>query len=308
MNEYLEGNVRDYQGNVEVNRSIRETLISDTLPEDFWWLNNGITVICSNAIVSGKTLTIENAEIVNGLQTSREIFNVLSSKSQQFDERSILVRVIVTEDAESRDRIIRATNSQTDIPSASLRATDKIHRDIEDFFATRGLFYDRRKNFYKNQGKPVRKIVSIGFLGQAVLACALGDPANARARPSRLIKSDEDYRRIFNESYPLNVYYNSIELTRRVEDALRSEECDIANSHWNNIRFNAAMVTAMKLMGSSVPSARKMAEVDLTKATREMILECISLVWERYQYLGGTDQVAKSTLLKSKILEDLKVN
>jgi len=35
MNEYLEGNVRDYQGNVEVNRSIRETLISDTLPEDF---------------------------------------------------------------------------------------------------------------------------------------------------------------------------------------------------------------------------------------------------------------------------------
>lgn len=200
MNEYLEGNVRDYQGNVEVNRSIRETLISDTLPEDFWWLNNGITVICSNAIVSGKTLTIENAEIVNGLQTSREIFNVLSSKSQQFDERSILVRVIVTEDAESRDRIIRATNSQTDIPSASLRATDKIHRDIEDFFATRGLFYDRRKNFYKNQGKPVRKIVSIGFLAQAVLACALGDPANARARPSRLIKSDEDYRRIFNES------------------------------------------------------------------------------------------------------------
>jgi len=91
---------------------------------------------------------------------------VLSSKSQQFDERSILVRVIVTEDAESRDRIIRATNSQTDIPSASLRATDKIHRDIEDFFATRGLFYDRRKNFYKNQGKPVRKIVSIGFLAQ----------------------------------------------------------------------------------------------------------------------------------------------
>jgi len=64
---------------------------------------------------------------------------VLSSKSQQFDERSILVRVIVTEDAESRDRIIRATNSQTDIPSASLRATDKIHRDIEDFFATRGF-------------------------------------------------------------------------------------------------------------------------------------------------------------------------
>ena len=34
MNEYLRA-IRDYQGNVEVNRSIRETLISDTLRKIF---------------------------------------------------------------------------------------------------------------------------------------------------------------------------------------------------------------------------------------------------------------------------------
>src|SRR5690606_13640517 len=46
---------------------------------------------------------------------------------------------------------------------------------------SRGLFYDRRKNHYKNSGKPIRRIVSIPFMAQAVMSCALGDPANARA-------------------------------------------------------------------------------------------------------------------------------
>lgn len=154
LNERMfEGNVRDYQGNVEVNRKIRDTLTSD-FPEDFWWLNNGITVLCTEAMVSGKTLTIENAEVVNGLQTSRELFDAFSTKPKNLDGKSILVRVIETEDTESRDQIIRATNSQTRIPIASLRATDKIHRDIEDFLANKGLFYDRRKNFLKTKGNP----------------------------------------------------------------------------------------------------------------------------------------------------------
>jgi hypothetical protein len=227
---------------------------------------------------------------------------VLSTRPKSTDHRSVLVRVIVTEEEESRDRIIRATNSQTSIPSASLRATDKIHRDIEEFLSARGLFYDRRKNYYKNQGKPLRKIVSIGFIAQSVLACALGDPANARARPSSLIKRDEDYLRIFSEIYPLGVYYTSAELTLRVEDALRSDECIIHRSHWNNIRFYAAMLAAMRLMGSHTPSARKMSEVDMSKATREVLLRSLSDVWVEYQALGGTDQVAKGTELKGKIL------
>jgi hypothetical protein len=303
LNERIfEGNVRDYQGNTEVNQKIRDTLAT-VAHEDFWWLNNGISVLCTRATVSGKTLTVENAEVVNGLQTSREIFDVIAARTQPNDQRSVLVRMIVTEDEESRDRIIRATNSQTTIPSASLRATDKIHRDIEEFLAARGLFYDRRKNFYKNQGKPVRKIISIGFLAQAVLACALGDPANARARPSSLIKRDEDYQRIFNETYPLGVYYNSAALTLRVEDALRLAECDIHSAHWNNLRFYAAMLAAMRLMGSRTPSARKMSEVELEKASNELLLECISATWTAYEALGTTDQVAKGARLKAEILK-----
>ena len=76
-------------------------------------------------------------------------------------ERSVLIRIIVTEKAEERDRIIKATNFQTSIPPASLRATERLQRDIEEYFLHNGLYYDRRKNYYKNIGKPQDKIVSI---------------------------------------------------------------------------------------------------------------------------------------------------
>ncbi|WP_199783730.1 AIPR family protein, partial [Cronobacter dublinensis] len=131
----------DHNGDVIVNVAIQETL--NTGKEDFWFLNNGVTIITSKAVLSGKTLTIENPQVVNGLQTSHEIYNYFSSLEEVSEEsRNVLVRVICESNAESRDKIIRATNSQTSIPPASLRSADVIHRDIEDFFKANGYFYD----------------------------------------------------------------------------------------------------------------------------------------------------------------------
>lgn len=164
----FEANVRDYQGKSSVNLDIQSTLESQSAKEDFWWLNNGVTILADDVTApGGKELIIHNPEIVNGLQTSTEIYRYLSTHAEREDTdfRNILVRVIVPEGEESRDKIIRATNSQTPIPKASLRATDAIHRDIEDYFKPRGLYYDRRKNFYKNEGKKPTDIVSIPFFG-----------------------------------------------------------------------------------------------------------------------------------------------
>lgn len=121
-----------------------------------WYLNNGVTIITPKAIPAGRKITIEDPQIVNGLQSSHEIYRHFSEHSEDIDgdKRSVLVRVICEENAEeARDRIIRATNSQTSIPPASLRSADDIHRNIEDYLGFNGYFYDRRKNFYKNPRK-----------------------------------------------------------------------------------------------------------------------------------------------------------
>jgi hypothetical protein len=301
-NNIFEGNVRDYQGKTEVNQQIRETL-EKPAKEDFWWLNNGISVICSKATLSGKVLTVENHEIVNGLQTSREIYNALSERKEQAETRNILARIIVPEEDSSRDRIIKATNSQTAIPSASLRATDKIHRDIEEYLATRGLYYDRRKNYYKNQGKPIKSIIGIAFLAQSVLACALLDPANARARPSSLLKDDNAYEKIFNTSYPLDLYFKCASLTKIVEDYLKSDACPVDKSHANNLLFYVAMLVALKITNLPRPSVKNISNIDIKVISPELILECVNDVNTIYASLGGTDKVAKGGELAKSILE-----
>lgn len=128
-------NVRDYQGDVEVNKEIRQSL-EDLEGPEFWWLNNGITVICSRATVVGKTYALDDVQVVNGLQTSHTVFDVLRGAAEDHPalDRAVLVRILVTDDASTRDRVIRATNRQTSVPAASLRATDEIQRDIEAYF------------------------------------------------------------------------------------------------------------------------------------------------------------------------------
>src|SRR5690606_27676224 len=44
--DIFESNVRDFQGSTEVNAEIKKTLESENTP-DFWWLNNGVTVLAS---------------------------------------------------------------------------------------------------------------------------------------------------------------------------------------------------------------------------------------------------------------------
>jgi hypothetical protein len=221
----FESNVRDYEGVGGINASIRKTLQED-LGDDFWWLNNGVTIVASRAFQYGKTLTLEYPQIVNGLQTSREIYEYLAAmrkelKGQVEDRRSVLVRVIVPPSDVSRDRIIRATNSQTSIPSVALRATDKIQRDLEDYFLRQGWFYERRKNRYQNEGKPTSRIITIPYLAEAVSAIILKEPHLGGPRiGGRFLKSEETYERIFDASIPLATFLKCAQLCRLVEQYL----------------------------------------------------------------------------------------
>lgn len=92
------------------------------------------------------------------------------------------------------------------MPAASLRATDDVQRDIEAYFLGHEWYYDRRKNYYRNSGRSPERIVSIPLLAQAVMAMGLSRPDDSRARPSSLLKRDDDYRKIFSENVPVEIY------------------------------------------------------------------------------------------------------
>lgn len=235
----FEWNVRDYQGNVEVNADIKHTLQDEQAPE-FWWLNNGVTIIASKASITGKLIALDDVQIVNGLQTSVRIHEYVSQDPERKEARALLCRIIVTEDTLTRDRIIKATNFQTAVSAASLKATNQIQRDIEAYFLSNKWYYDRRKNYYKNLGRPADRIVSIPYLAQAVMAMGLGEPDNSRARPTSLIKRDEDYKRVFDEKVDLAIYHGAAVTMKKVDSFLRSGSAPGDEGEKREFRFHLA--------------------------------------------------------------------
>lgn len=302
----FEANVRDYQGRTNVNHDINQTLLNGHIKEDFWWLNNGVTILASDVSApGGKELIVHNPEIVNGLQTSNEIYNFFKSNRIEKESRSILVRVIVPEDEESRDKIIRATNSQTPIPKASLRGTDPIHRDIEDHFKPRGLFYDRRKNFYKNEGKKPADIVSLPFLAQCVMAITMQKPDFARARPSTLLEEDVSYNKLYSKTNDVRSYYIAAVIGKRVDSFLKTIET-LSISDKNNIKFFLIYTTSAIVCKNIHPGFRALSEINQNEITPKEIEESYEIVIQLYVKLGGGDKLAKGQELTRVLKEQLK--
>ena len=225
LRRYLfESNVRDYLGRVPVNMDISATLKTNTRIDecDFWWLNNGITIIATAVNVAGKEISLENIQIVNGLQTTETIYDHFSRRPIAEDDRAVLIKIIVAEDAEVRDRIIKATNYQTAVELSSLRATEKIQRDIEDILLKDNWFYDRRKNCHKNQGRPLSRIVSPSYLASCVLALVLKNPTKAAKLKTKFMRIDEQYNVIFDKTMDIRIYPLVLKIVKSVEHSLVS--------------------------------------------------------------------------------------
>lgn len=293
IRSFFDANVRDYQGKIEVNQAIADSLKNPN-NEDFWWLNNGVTITTTNATLASQSLTIEDPQIVNGLQSSHELFYHFSSGGSKDDIRKIMVRVIKPSDEKSRLKIIKATNSQTSVPIASLRAADEIHLNIEDYFFSQGLYYDRRKNYYKNLGKPAEQIISIPYLSQIITAIALREPNNSRARPSTLIKNDDEYRRIFSQDYDVDIYAKGVAIQKIIENGLKTFQPEFSTSEIGDLKYHVAMFTVADSLKKLTYLPNDIKNIDLNSLGIEKITQNIRIIKELYFTLGATNKVAKS--------------
>ena len=256
----FDDNVRHYQGEVTVNKEISATLRNDNSGE-FWWLNNGITIICSDARIKNKKIHLKDIQIVNGLQTSYCIFNTKITKQANvnYSNRRILVRIIETEEPAVADKIIKATNSQNPMKRWSLHATDPIQRLIEEYFRTKGLYYDRRKGYHKNNKRPASKIVSINYVGQCMIAMGLSQPDTARARPNSFLDKEDQYEQVFDTNLDLELFYAVTTLQKRVEAAIRAN-ADF-KEHYTNIRFHVSTFLCTHLAGQRLRDPKQLTPI-----------------------------------------------
>ena len=206
LRRYLfDSNVRDFLGPSGVNDDIAQSLNDPTTP-DFWWLNNGVTILATAATIPGKTIQLQDIQIVNGLQTTETLFRHFSSGVVESLNRCLLVKIVVSSDARARDQIIRATNNQSPVEVAALHATDKVQRDIEEILERDNWYYERRRNYYRNIGKPQARLVTPIYIASAVVSLVFRNPRAATRLKTKFMRNPESYNSVFSPDFPLQIW------------------------------------------------------------------------------------------------------
>lgn len=244
LKEYLfEANIRDFQEKSnEVNEGILNTL-DEKGNIDFWWLNNGITILVEDLEIKPKSLILTMPRIVNGLQTSYCIYENKKSTPPLFkshDDRCVLIKVIKTSNEKIMEKIIFATNNQTPINTADLIANEPVQKDIEEYFKNKGYFYERRDNFYKRKREiNPRKIISKSTLFQCAMAVIEKSPSIARNNP-RTIIYESNYKALFNKNIDVDIYFNIYNVYEKLLDYIKniSKEEDPLN-----IKYGTSIVS-----------------------------------------------------------------
>jgi hypothetical protein len=302
LRRYLfDSNVRDFMGLNRVNEDIRFTLADDNSP-DFWWLNNGITILATSARIVGESIQLQDIQIVNGLQTTESIFRYFESGGQDLNNRSVLVKVIASKEDSVRDAIIRATNNQTDVEIASLHATDKIQRDIEDVFQRSGFYYERRKNYYQNLGYPPSQIVTPLYLASGFVNLILKSPHKASSLRSRFMRSDESYNIVFSEKTPISVWTKIALILKTTDDELekhRPTGSSVNEGFLKKWRQITSFLVVSKLLKKFDFSAAELACLDEKSITTREI-ECIwdFIIVKRPHELNGYGLRKKSFFIE----------
>ena len=173
-------NIREYLGNKGVNKSIYQTLLDEEDRKNFFYYNNGITVICDRMtkIVTqpsdynmNAAFTIDNPQIVNGCQTVNSIYEALKNidpdnLEKNFKDTFVMLKILEINREDSGDDklykdIVKYTNSQNSIDEKTFVANTDTFIRLQNEFEAKGfllLIKQSDKNKFANKYKVATKL------------------------------------------------------------------------------------------------------------------------------------------------------
>ena len=193
----LEKNIRRYLGKNVVNDGIIRTLEDDDKRPNFFFFNNGVTMICEkfsyNALQEQNWIVrINRLQIINGGQTCKTIWQTLKENTDvDFSQVYLLIRLYeVNNDEDIIQDITYATNSQNHVDFRDLKSNDEIQVLLEKSAADLGYVYKRKRD-----NSTSANAIPSTVAAEAVLAVWRGRPHLAKYRRNEFF--DKYYEEIF---------------------------------------------------------------------------------------------------------------
>lgn len=184
----LDRNVRRFlglQGN-RVNQGIDYTLRTETERGNFYFYNNGITLLCRkfeyNALQDGNfQVRVEGLQIINGGQTCTTIQATLASLAGAdagMERAFVLVRLyqLPSDSADLVRSITYATNSQNPVDLRDLKSNDAKQKSLETAMRDLDFTYHR----HRSEASLRTEDISSATAAEAVLSIWRGRPHQAK--------------------------------------------------------------------------------------------------------------------------------
>lgn len=173
----FDANIREYLGNKGINKSIYDTLMNESDRRNFFYYNNGITIVCehmssSKTTPEGLKFSVSNPQVVNGCQTVSTIYEALNdsnpnSLEKDFKDTFVLVKILQVDDSieqkELYKNIVTYNNSQNAIDQKTFVANSSEFVRLQKELEQKGfllLIKQSDKNKYSNKYKSVTELAN----------------------------------------------------------------------------------------------------------------------------------------------------
>jgi hypothetical protein len=164
---------------------------------------------------------------------------------------------------------------------SALHATDKIQRDIEDILERHNWYYERRRNYYRNIGKPEMRFVTPLYLASAVVSLILKNVSQATRLKSKFMRTQEGYDSVFSARFPIEVWPVLVNVFKSVDASLSGissgrKRGERFARNWRPLVAFLAVARRFKSFGYSIGQLLQIA--DKGEITRTEVNEVWSLI------------------------------
>ena len=195
-------NLRYYVKNAKIDGNIIESMQEQ--PENFWYYNNGVILICDDYAIEGDSIIVRNFSIINGGQTTK-----LVGETEFTQDFYIQCKIIKNKYEAVDDRlefianVAEASNTQKPIKDKDLIANRIEQRLLKKQLADVGIFCQIKRGEKVN-----KKLYPVAWqnttneeLGQFLLSFVYQKPGTARGSKASICGNKERYNLLFNKKY-----------------------------------------------------------------------------------------------------------
>ena len=194
-------NLRYYVKNANIDTKIENSIQNDY--DEFWYLNNGIIIVCDSFEISGNQLNLKNFSIVNGGQTTRMIGTIPFE-----NDFYILAKVIKSpEDTAEKNlfvsKVAEASNTQKPIKAKDVIANRVEQRNLKSDLSNERIFIEIKrgekadKKLYPESWQKTKN----NELAQDLYAFVFLQPGPARNNVSKILQDEKKYSLIFQSHH-----------------------------------------------------------------------------------------------------------